>query len=195
MQIHIEEVPTEIRRRAAQLLETVRGTDMDPTGGKASLTREVTALFRPDIDDVAYYEFAVDLGRGDDRRTAFTGRGDEGAKRAMPAATGFIIAASKGHDHPIAHWSLNREPPSRQIAAAAEAKGSKVDRIFKVDRCPISARPPGARLPVRPGNCPCPSKGCPMTSKRREVGFPPPWCVPPEKQRTTATPAATHPRR
>lgn len=161
MQIHIEEVPTEIRRRAAQLLETVRGTDMDPTGGKASLTREVTALFRPDIDDVAYYEFAVDLGRGDDRRTAFTGRGDEGAKRAMPAATGFIIAASKGHDHPIAHWSLDREPPSRQIAAAAEAKGSKVDRIFKVDSLSYIGETAGGEIAGQTGQLPLPIEGLP----------------------------------
>ncbi|WP_156874868.1 hypothetical protein [Sulfitobacter alexandrii] len=161
MQIHIEEVPTAIRRRAAQLLETVRGTEMDPTGGRARLMPQVTALFRPDLDEVAYYEFAVDLGRGEDRPAAITGRGDRGGKMAMPADTGFIIAASKGHDHPIAHWSLDREPPSRQIAAAAEEKGGKVARIFKVDALSYVGETEDGEMAAQTGQLPLPIEGLP----------------------------------
>ncbi|WP_152466834.1 hypothetical protein [Sulfitobacter sp. THAF37] len=159
--MNIEEVPTAIRRRAAQLLETVRGTEMDPTGGKARLSPQVTALFRPDMDDVAYYEFAVDLGRGDDRLTAITGRGDRDGKMGMPAGTGFIIAASKGHDHPIAHWSLDREPPSRQIAIAAEEKGSRVARVFKVDSLSYVGETEDGEMAGQTGQLPLPIEGLP----------------------------------
>lgn len=111
MQISIEEVPLGIRRRVAQLLENIRGTDMDPTGGKAGLTGKVNAIYRPDIDGIAYYEFAIDLAGATKRNTIFLG--ERGVKTTdMPAKSGFIIASAKPHDHPVSHWSLDREPPA-----------------------------------------------------------------------------------
>lgn len=193
MQIHIEEVPTDIRRRAAHLLETVRGTEMDPTGGKASLTRNVTALFRPDIDDVAYYEFAVDLGRGEDRRTATTGRGDGDATMALPASTGFIIAASKGHDHPIAHWSLDREPPSRQIAAAAEEKGSKAERIYKVDSLSYVGETAEGEIAAQTGQLPLPIEGLPGDIEKARGRISSTMVRPAEKRKDDSDPSREKP--
>lgn len=168
MQIHMEEVPLAVRRRAAQLLENVRGSEMDPTGGKAALNGKVTGIFRPDIDAVAYYEFAVDLGRGKKRQATITGRGDGKDKLSMPANEGFIIAAANGHDHPIAHWSLDREPPSRQVAVAAEEKGASVARIYKLDALAYVGESADGEMVGQTGQLPMPINGLPDDIEKAE---------------------------
>lgn len=160
MQLKMEEVPTDVRRRVAQLLENVRGTDMDPTDGRAALTGEVTAVHRPDIDGIAYYEFAVDLGRGKEFRFSTTQK--ETADHArLPARHGFVLAAAQGHDHPVAHWSLDREPPSHQIAMAAEKEGARVERVFKLDALAYVGESPDGEMVGQTGQLPLPISGLP----------------------------------
>lgn len=161
MQLNIEEVPTDVRRRAAQLLENIRGTDMDPTGGNASLSGDVMAIYRPDIKDIAYYEFHVDLGRGDTTQLAVSGDVEAEKQMQLPAKQGFVIAASSGHDHPVAHWSLDREPPSAQIAVAAEVNGAKVARIVKLDALCYAGESPDGDLAAQTGQLPMPIEGLP----------------------------------
>lgn len=161
MQIDMEEVPIGIRRRVAQLLENTRKSGMDPTGGRASLSGEVTAFYRPDLDGIAYYEFAVDLGRGGDGVVAVSGRGEKLGRMRLPARTGFIIAAAGEHDHPIAHWSLDREPPSRQLAETAGEKGAKIARIFKLDALAYAGESPDGELAAQTGQLPLPIEGLP----------------------------------
>lgn len=160
MQISIEEVPVAVRRRVAQLLENVRDSEMDPTKGRAGLTGEVTAIHRPDIDKVAYYEFAVDLGRGGQGQTTFTGKPDGLSKLDLPARTGFVIASAEAHDHPVSHWSLDREPPSRQLALTAEKEGRKIERIFKLDSLAYAGES-GGELAAQTGQLPMPIEGLP----------------------------------
>ncbi|MEO1795873.1 MAG: hypothetical protein AAFR53_02520 [Pseudomonadota bacterium] len=159
MRIHIEEVPLGARRRVAQLLETIRGTELDPTRGRASLTGEVNAIYRPDLKDVAYYEFVVDLGRGEGRRVAISGRGN--GEERLPARHGFIIASSDRHDHPVSHWSLDREPPSHQIATAAKEGAGKIARIFKLDALAYAGESEGGAFMGQTGQMPMPIEGLP----------------------------------
>ncbi len=90
MKMNLDEVHLGAQRRASQLLENIRGTDMDPTKGQAALSGEVNAIFRPDLKEVAYFEFVVELGRERDRHVAISGRGEE-IKR-VPTRHGFVIA-------------------------------------------------------------------------------------------------------
>lgn len=161
MSITLEDVPLGTRRRVAQLLENIRETEMDPTGGKARLTGEVTAIYRPDLQDVAYFEFAVDLGRGGKGQRAVLGDGGGLSPMALPARTGFIIATNGAHDHPISHWSLDREPPSRQLAASAEAKDTKLERVFKLDALSYVGEDTEGNMAAQSGQVPMPIEGLP----------------------------------
>ena len=62
MSIELAKVPAPIRRKAAQHLESIRGTPMAPNAANARLADEVWPIYRPDLEEVAYYEFSVDLG-------------------------------------------------------------------------------------------------------------------------------------
>lgn len=167
MKVAIEEVPLDVRRRVAQLLENVRATPMDPTDGKASLTGVVTAIHRPDVDGIAYYEFEVDLGRRAGRRVSTSARDEGPLRRAtgaaaqMPARHGFVIAAAGPHDYPVCHFSLDREPPSRQLEIAAEVRGTKVGRVFKLDALSYIGESPDGELAAQTGQMPLPIKGLP----------------------------------
>ena len=57
MRVKIDEVPLELRRRAAQHLEATRQA---PVGaGAARLGDEACPVFRPDVRGVAYWELEV----------------------------------------------------------------------------------------------------------------------------------------
>lgn len=157
MRMNLDEVPLGARRRASQLLENIRGTEMDPTDGKAALSGEVNAVFRPDLKDIAYFEFVVDLGRARGRTVAFSGRGEE-VKR-VPARHGFIMASSAAHDHPVSHWSLDREPPSHQLAAAANENGAEVARLFKLDALAYAGEAKNGEMVAQTGQLPMPIEG------------------------------------
>ena len=150
MRVPQDEVPVEFRRKAAQHLETIRGTPMAPAGSEdAAIVGEVCPLYRPDLgDDVAYWEFEIDPGV--DRRFSIltsraaevselvTAAGEaEGPRPAGDADTplpgGFVIVSTGEHDVPVPHWSLEREPVSRQLERQAERDGKRVARIYKID--------------------------------------------------------------
>jgi hypothetical protein len=67
MALEQKEVPLELRRRAAQHLESIRGTPMAPRAEGARLGREVWPIHRPASTDVAYYEFSVETSSGGQR--------------------------------------------------------------------------------------------------------------------------------
>ncbi|WP_189371208.1 hypothetical protein [Tateyamaria omphalii] len=155
--MNLDEVPLGARRRASQLLENIRGTDMDPTKGHAALSGEVNAIFRPDLKDIAYFEFVVELGRERGRQVAISGRGEE--LKRTPARHGFIIASSDAHDHPVSHWSLDREPPSHQLSTAAKEKGAKVARLFKLDALSYAGEAENGEMIAQTGQLPMPIEG------------------------------------
>jgi len=107
--IPVERVPLEFHRRAAQLLEDVRGTESAPTWGTAVLASSAQPLYRPDVTGVAYYEFRV-LVRG------------------LPS--GFIIVSTGGHDFPVSHWAFEGQSPTETLF---QQGGTAITAFYKVD--------------------------------------------------------------
>jgi hypothetical protein len=59
MRVKLEEAPQDLRHRAAQRLESLRGTPMAAVADGARLGDEVCPIWRPDIKDIAYWEFEI----------------------------------------------------------------------------------------------------------------------------------------
>jgi hypothetical protein len=191
MAIDQSKVPVAIRRRAAQHLESIRGTPMAPYAESARLGREVWPIYRPDLEEVAYYEFSVELGSRT-RRLATSAAGlaallsaerdsarlksrrpSAGAAIVRPQAgggQGFIVVAAAAHDFPVPHWSLDRPPVSAQLAAAAERAGGSVERITKVDSLSYVGESKDGSLVARVGQLPALLEGLPHDLARLDRG-------------------------
>ncbi len=128
--IPLEEMPDDMWRRAAQLLEEVRGTDMAPGWENARLGPRVRALYRPDMDTPAYYEFQVVIPPDD-----------------MPA--GFIILSTGPHDYPVPHWNFVGATITDQMLEKAGLlrRGTGGDiRFYKLDALAYAAEDEGGTL-------------------------------------------------
>ncbi len=123
MRVSFDEVPLEVRRRAARHLEAVRGTPMAPGADGARLGDEACPVYRPDVKGVAYWELEV-VGV-----KAATRRGTNG--RPGRSDRGFVVVSTGAHDVPVPHWSVELEPPSRTLEAQADGKG--VAKVVKLD--------------------------------------------------------------
>ena len=191
MSIELAKVPAPLRRKAAQHLESVRGTPMAPNADNASLANEVWPIYRPDLEEVAYYEFSVDLGMGPSRlvtsaaglsavlaterktagarakRTEVIARERIGAPES--AGRGFIVVAAGPHDFPIPHWSLDRPPVSAQLQASGE-KGGEMERIYRLDALAYVAESKDGALVGQVGQMPGLIAGLPHDLRRSAVG-------------------------
>ena len=122
MRVGLNEVPLEVRRRAARHLESIRGTPMAPRSNRARLGEEACPVYRPDVRGVAYWEFEI-------AGVKTIPRGDEGRKRG--GSNGFLIVSVDRGDAPIPHWSTELEPPTRALESQSE--GKEVAKVFKFD--------------------------------------------------------------
>lgn len=121
MRVPFEEVPLDVRRRAARAVAALVDDGLSPTRLRKAEPRfgEATPVYRPDVADVAYWEIEI-----------------AGLPTALPkpegkagrAEQGFIVVATGGHDVPVPHFSLDLAPPSRQL----EELGV-IERVVKVD--------------------------------------------------------------
>jgi hypothetical protein len=121
MRVKLQETPPDLWRRVAQRLESIRGTPLATGGDAAHLADAAYPIYRPDIKEVAYWEFEV-VGLKTTKARGHEGRSSGG---------GFILASAGRHDVPIPHFSLDVEPPSR--ALEAKTKAGTVARIVKLD--------------------------------------------------------------
>jgi len=112
----LEKVPQDVHRRAAQLLEDVRGTESASAWKEAVLASEAMPLYRPDVLGVAYFEFQVLVNK-------------------EPA--GFIIASTGDHDFPIAHWAA--EGLTLTELLVRQADGQEVAGFYKLDALSYAA--------------------------------------------------------
>src|SRR5712691_3980249 len=123
MRVKLVEVPLEIRRRAARHLEAIRGTPLTQGGDAARLGEEACPVYRPDVKGIAYWELEVagvkTVGR----------EGPDGRPRR--GSSGFMLLSTGPHDVPIPHWSLELEPPSRELET--RSKQGQVARVVKLD--------------------------------------------------------------
>jgi hypothetical protein len=109
MRVPIANVPLHLQRRAAKLLDSLRGICTEGLH-EAKLADEVMPIHRTDVHGVAYYEFAIERPSG---------------KRS-----GFIIISTGEHDYPHAHFSARKPPVSDELLQ--RAKGD-VACIYRFD--------------------------------------------------------------
>ena len=122
-------IPLELERRAADLVASVAGTKMAPNWKDAKLSGRVTALYRPDLEEVAYYEVEV-------------------------SPSGFVVVSAGEHDHPIVHWSSSTTPPSRLLQDKARIAGDVAVKFFRLDALSYAAEDDAGRLVAKLGNLP-----------------------------------------
>ncbi|WP_154668327.1 hypothetical protein [Pseudoduganella violaceinigra] len=127
MRVKMSEVPLKLRRRAANHLESIRGTDMAAGHDQMRLGDQACAIYRPDIDGVAYWEVEVKGVKGPKAR-------DHAGKSS---GLGFLMLSTGGHDVPIPHWSLDTEPPSYGLEG--KGAGKSIARIVKLDSLAYAA--------------------------------------------------------
>jgi hypothetical protein len=146
MRLSFEKVPLEVRRSAAQRLESIRGTEVGRGAETARLGREVCPIYRPDLEEIAYYEFELTGGsapvrlitpaavasRAFDRKTKERAP-EEPDRPGRRTGHGFIVASAGPHDFPIPHWSLETPPPSRLLERLASRGEKKIARVVKLD--------------------------------------------------------------
>lgn len=121
MRVPFEEVPLDVRRRAARAVAALVGDRLSPTRLRKAQPRfgEATPVYRPDLADIAYWEIEIaGLSTALPVREGKVGRAEQG----------FILVATGGHDVPVPHFSLDVAPPSRQL----DQLGA-IDRVVKLD--------------------------------------------------------------
>jgi hypothetical protein len=159
--LKLSDVPVSPRRRAAQHLESIRGTEMGYNCNDLYLGENVRIIYRPDITGPAYYEFEVkketrDLNDKGSNLSAHIAKtnisGIDGYQqlfrtpdfpladlkkdfqlRTDGSVQGFIMVSAAEHDFPIPHWSLEKLPISHELQIRAEEKQKKIHRIYKID--------------------------------------------------------------
>lgn len=127
--ILLSKVPLNIHRRAAQLLEEMRGSPMAPGWENAILSEAVVPFYRPDMDGIAYYEFKVE-------------------------PKGFLILSATENDFPVAHWSSEDDTISTQLANEAEKSGKSVGKFLKLDTLSYAVEDPNGELAASLGDMP-----------------------------------------
>lgn len=121
MRVPFEEVPLDVRRRAARFVATLVGGRLSPTRLRRAEPRfgEATPVYRPDLADVAYWEIEIaGLPTEMPKPEGEAGRSEQG----------FILVSTGAHDVPVPHFSLDLAPPSRQL----DQLGT-FDRVVKLD--------------------------------------------------------------
>lgn len=106
--IPLSQVPSDFIRRASQLLEDVRGTEMATGWDNAKLQDTVTPFYRPDINGIAYYEFMVE-------------------------PTGYILLSATENDFPIAQWSSTDTAISTELGIEAQKSGKNAAKFYKLE--------------------------------------------------------------
>src|SRR5918996_120116 len=174
MRVPQSEVSIELRRLAAEHLESIRGIEMGEGADLAQIVGEVCPLFRPDLEEVAYWEFEVDLDPSDGKSvitsSALSAQTfSEQSESMFPAVgerpknglegTGFIIVATGEHDVPVPHWSLQKAPPSRELEAKGRETGKRIARIYRLDALAYLAEDESGQEVARSGQIPVPVEG------------------------------------
>lgn len=150
MHVPMSEVPMKARRIAANHLASLRDTEMIAGAEAVRLGPDAVPIYRPDIEGVAYFEFAV-IGPGGGKSRVMATAGypsdagcngaNEGAAQSRQSV-GFIVVTNGTHDFPISHWSVHDTPPSVQAmddpSEQCEAKDEARERpapsrIYKLD--------------------------------------------------------------
>jgi len=155
MRTKLDQVPLEIRRRAARHLEGIRGSSAAPRSKRAALGEAACPIYRLDLEEVAFWEIEIE-----GIRTAARDPERKGNDR------GFIVLSTGRHDLPIPHWSVELEPPSRTLEAQAE---NRISRIVKADALAYVAEGEKGEYLSHVGQMPLRPTGLPKAPPRELV--------------------------
>jgi hypothetical protein len=128
----------QLRQRAAQLVEDLRSVMPGGAWKDAAVSPAFRPLYRPDLDQVAYFEFEV--------------RNYGGSKTGSPA--GFVVLSTSLHDYPVAHWSSDGRPPTYLLDERAAQKGRQTHRYYKLTDLSYAAEDQGGELVAHLGDQP-----------------------------------------
>jgi len=192
MKIPLRDIPIEVRRVASQHLESLRDSEMMKEMQGSHLDDVAVALLRPDIDGIAYYEFAIVAGKGS-RQVMHTSNFEavpasvaakktrktqaeevDRARADRGAPIGFIVASNGRHDFPVTHWSLDRLPPSLQASTdtssdcddAKDRTRGEPARFYKLDTLAYAAEDANGMLVGSSGQMPALLSGLPHSLAR-----------------------------
>jgi hypothetical protein len=163
MRVAIEQVPIEVRRRAARMLAGITEHHVFPRSdrepARPMLGAEVCPVYRSDIDGVAYWEFELSGVRTILPLPGIPVVGDvsKGFDR------GFLVVSTGRHDVPVPHFSLEIAPPSRQL----EALGGPAARVVKLDTLCYVAEDAAGTMLAHIGTLPPKLIGMPKELPRR----------------------------
>lgn len=110
--LSLGEVSRGVFKRAGQFLEDMRYDTAASNWKNASLGKRVYALYRPDIEDVAYYEFPI-----------FNAEGQN---------IGFITVSNGQHEQPIANWSDKNNSQVERLLREVAAQDLTAAKIYKL---------------------------------------------------------------
>jgi hypothetical protein len=159
--VKLSDVPIKVRRLAFQHLESLRGSGIGSNVNDLCIGPDVCPIYRPDVDNVAYFEFELlkSTGPAPEHRTdlvadvakinVLTSPGPAKVYSSLefPAdrlstlspilgtrsIQGFIQVSTGEHDFPIPHWSLEHPPVSRELERQADIAKKKIARVLKLD--------------------------------------------------------------
>jgi hypothetical protein len=109
------DVPEALQRRALEFLEQLRGGDLAPEWRDARLNPEPRILYRPDMQEPAYYEFTVEKPSNGGYEPA-----------------GFIQLAAGEHDYVMTQWDMTGMSPTQELADLAPL-GAELTEFYKLN--------------------------------------------------------------
>ncbi|MFT3875184.1 MAG: hypothetical protein QM708_01970 [Propioniciclava sp.] len=158
MRVPVEKVPWDVRRRAARAVAAMTQEHLFPRldrdDPEPRFGPEAVPVYRPDLDEVAYWEFELE-----NLTTALPLPEGE----AKEFDRGFIVVSTGRHDVPVPHVSLDLAPPSRQL----EAQVGAYARLVKVDSLCYVAEDDHGELLAHLGTLPPRLVGMPSELPRR----------------------------
>ena len=105
----LAEVPVDSLRRAQDFLDAMRNSEMAPEFTASSILDElVVPMYRPDIEEVAYYEFGISTG-------------------------GYILVSANDHDNPVPTWNSNGERLTDKTLLALGEDVHDAAKIYRLD--------------------------------------------------------------
>lgn len=121
MRIHFEEVPLDVRRRAARAVATLMGDRLSPTRLRKAEPAfgEAVPVYRPNLDDIAYWEIEITgLSTALPAREGEADRAEQGSSLSRPVVTTFPCRTSAS--------ILRRRADSSTSSAASTAWSSSM---------------------------------------------------------------------
>jgi len=180
VEVPLAQVPLTVRRVAAQHLESLRDTELMVGLRGARLAPTAVPVHRPDVPGVAYYEFHVTAAearvlvtRGFAFETDVRRARRKSGEPSPGNAVGFILASTGPHDFPVAHWSLDRPPPSQQVQVdprlecePREVRKAAFARLYRLDALSYAAENEAGELVGQVGQIPSLLSGLPHSLER-----------------------------